>query len=127
MVMRRGVQLDELMIRTIDIGKEEPAGGVAAADVTDVGNGGRKLGAAIDLFLIGRLHVFGTPTDVPNGGGNISLRRLAHFVEQQPRLLRPHRVHLAGEARFLAIELGGIEIDSRCRVGSVQMDVVKMS
>src|SRR5262249_9129196 len=66
-MVRGGVQLDELMVRSIGVSEEKDTLRVASADIADVGDGRGEAGAAIELLLISLLHVFGAPTKVPDG------------------------------------------------------------
>src|SRR5215831_12409980 len=121
-----GVQLDELMIGAINVGEEEQAGGVAAADVADICDRCCEFSAAIDLLLVGRLHILRTPAKVPDGRGNIGFWRLRRLVKQYPGLLCPDGFGAAVETCLLAVEFGGVEVDRGVRVRGVEMQMVKM-
>src|SRR5215469_3993193 len=83
-VMRRGIQLDKLMIGTIDIGEEELAGSIAAADIADIGDRCLKPGAAIQLFLVYGFHILRAPADMPDRRGDLCLGGLLRFVKKHP-------------------------------------------
>ena len=76
MMVIGGIQLDQLVVWPIDIGEEENPLGIAAPDVADVRQRGRKFCAAIKLLLIGLFHVLRAPADVPDGRGDFGLGRL---------------------------------------------------
>src|SRR5262245_56555438 len=121
MVMRRRIQLDKLMIGTIDVGEEELAGSITAADIADVGDGCLEIGAVVELFLVGSFHILRAPADVPDRRRNLRLGGLPRFVEEHPRFLRPNGVDLVPEASLFAVELAGVEIDGLSRVRGVEV------
>src|SRR5689334_10674055 len=125
-VMPGRVQLDELMIGTIDVSVEENAGRVSSANVADIRDRSFKPGSAIELLLVSLLHVLCAPADVPDRRSDLRLRRRGDFAEQQPGFLRPYRIQRSGELAALAIELAGVEIDVRFGIGGVEMNVVEM-
>src|SRR5262245_20409587 len=73
-VVRSGIQLDELVVRSIDVGKEEDALRIAAADIADIGDWRCKVSAAIQLLLVGFLHVLRAPAKMPDGGCDLGRR-----------------------------------------------------
>src|SRR5215469_12532608 len=127
-VGRRGVEFNQGVIRPVDVGKEETSiSPLAIALVADIGDRRLELGAARNLFLIGLFHVFtAAPTHVPDGRCDLGRGRRIHLCEQQPGVVRPHAVHHVCEFALLGFELGGIEADRRRRIGSVQMQMMKM-
>src|SRR5260370_12671598 len=125
-MMIGGVQLDELMVGTVDVSEEEDSRRVAAADVANVGDRSLELGAAVELLLIRGFHVLGAPAPVPDGRGDLRLWRLVDLVEEHPRLLRPHRVNGAVEARLFAVEFCGVESNVGRRVRGVEVQMVKV-
>ena len=127
MVIRR-VQLNQRMVGAIHVGVEKTSHHRIrlAADVADVGDGRLKMRSRIELLLISRLHVLGAPSEVPDGTGNVAHRRSVHFLEQNPRLVRPHGVDQAREFASFGFELGGVELDVFSRIGGVQVQVMEM-
>src|SRR5262249_5654026 len=79
------VQLDQLMIGTIDMGEEELAGGIGGAYVADIGDGCLELRAAVELFLVGGFHILRAPADVPDRRSDLWLRGLLRLVKKHPR------------------------------------------
>src|SRR5205807_50233 len=81
-----GIQFDQGVIGTIDVGKEKTS--VSSFSVTliaDVGDGRLELGPGRNLFLVGLFHVFAsTPAHMPDGGGDLRLRRCFDFGKKQP-------------------------------------------
>src|SRR6266852_1291774 len=125
-VMIGRVQLDQLVVRPVHVSKKEDPLGIAAANVADVRDWRGELCAAVELLLVSLLHVLRAPADVPDGRGDLRLRRRAGLVEQKPRLLRPHGITEPWKFYFLAIEFAGVKLDGRCRISGVQMDVVEV-
>src|SRR5262249_51417019 len=108
-VVRSRIQLDELVVRSIDIGEEEDALRVSPTDIADIGDRRGKARAAIELLLVRLLHIFGAPAKVPDGRGNLGLRGLARLIEEHPGFLRKYRVKLALKPRLFAVELHGVK------------------
>src|SRR5262249_1541127 len=125
-VVRSGVQLDELVVRSIDVGKEEDTLCVAAADIADIGDRCGKASAAIQLLLARLLQVLRTPAKVPDGRGDLGLRRLTRFVEEHPGFLCPDSVNLAFKTCLLAVEFSGVESNRCRRIGCIEMEVMKV-
>ena len=124
-MMIRGVQFDKTVVWSFDVCVKETTGACAAENVADVRQRGEELRTQLKLFLIRRLHVFRTPPDVPNCRSELPRRRRLHFVEEKPRLLRPHRILIEKRARF-AVELARVELNRRRGIGGVEMQVMKV-
>src|SRR6266568_9051024 len=120
------VELDQTVVWCFHIGIEESAAASASEDVADVGERSEKLCAHLKLFLIGRFHILRAPTEMPNRRGQFPGRRAFDFIEEQPRLLRPHCV-MAEKPRFLTSELTGVELDGSRGIRGVQMQMMKVS
>ncbi len=124
-VMARSVQLDQHMIRAVDVGVEERA--IAADHIADVGDRRGEARALGELLLIRRLHVLRAPADVPDAREQLARRRRVDFGEQQPGVAGPDCVAEAGERFFTRLESARVELDRRRRIGCVQMHVMEVS
>ena len=122
-MMIAGVQLNQRMVGTVDIGVIKSR---AARETADIGDLSLKNRALIELFLIGRFHILSAPADVPDRRDEIRWRRLVHFVEQQPDLARTHGIAPV-VLRLLAFEVAGVKLDSRGGIGGIQMHVIEMN
>jgi hypothetical protein len=116
------IQLDQLVRGTIHVCVIE-AGRVRES--ADVGDGRLENRAYIELLPIGGRHVFGAPSNVPDGGDNFKRSRARYFVEQQPGFLRPNAI-LAAVTGFFAIEMMCVEFDGSGGIGRVQVHVMEV-
>ena len=122
------VQFDKRVIRAQHISKvEETRSTFVPADVAYVCQRSVELRAAIELFLIRPLHIFGAPSEVPNRRSQFPRRRRADLIEKQPGFLSPHRVHHSGESTFFAVKLARVEINRRRGIDHVQMKMMEVS
>src|SRR2546428_5563504 len=119
------VEFDQTVVWCFHIGIEESAAASASEDVADVGERSEKLCAHLKLFLIGGFHILRAPAEVPNRRGQFPGRRALDLIEEQPRLLRPHRA-MAEKPRFLTIKFTGVELDGSRGVRGVQMQMMKV-
>ena len=108
-MMAGSVQFDETVVRSFDVRVKETTGACAAENVADVSQRREELRTRLELFLIRRLHVFRTPSEVPNCGSELPRRRLLHFVEEEPRLLCPYCI-LTEKLTLFAVELACVEL-----------------
>jgi hypothetical protein len=119
------VQFDKTVVGSFDICVKEATAACTAENVADIGQRGKELRPGLDLFLIRGLHIFRTPTEVPDCRRELPRRRRLDFVEEKPRLLRPDRILIEKPALF-AIEFARVELNRARGIGCVEMQVMKV-
>jgi Carboxypeptidase regulatory-like domain len=122
MMMRRSIQLNQLMSWTVHVGVIKTR---RVCQSADVGNRRLKYRSHVQLLAIRGPHVFGAPADVPDRGDNFKRRRTRYLIEKNPRFLRPNRI-LPFVAALFTIEMMRVKLNGGRGIRRIQVNVMEV-